>query len=89
MPAKIVQVRQHIGGKRFSRLAKEWKKPEEEENNKRFVKREFLFNEQLEHAESLLSEMEKIQVASRMAYHSKIGPQLLGGCISRPKNVGL
>merc|ERR1712212_1211905 len=35
MPAKIVQVRQHIGGKRFSRLAKEWKKPEEEENNKR------------------------------------------------------
>lgn len=35
MPAKEAIVRQHISGKKFLRLAKEWKKPDEAQSTNR------------------------------------------------------
>ena len=35
MPAREATVRQHISGKKFLRLAKEWKKPDEAQSTNR------------------------------------------------------
>ena len=39
MPAKEAIVRQHISGKKFLRLAKEWKKPDEAQSTNRWLEK--------------------------------------------------
>ena len=39
MPAKEATVRQHISGKKFLRLAKEWKKPDEAQSTNRWLEK--------------------------------------------------